>query len=292
MNDDVTKLSPAKINLYLEVLEKTPNGYHNIESLMTFCDFGDIVRIKKAKNFKFTIDGPFSKKLSLNDNVVLKSVAFIERLLNKNLNIHINLTKNLPISSGMGGGSSNAATVILCLIEMFNINCKEDFHQSLFSLGADIPFCFFRKSALVTGKGENVLKIKNNYQNFFVLLVNPLIEISTKKIFEELTIRRRKGFTSFNEKFLTRAKIIDFLNSKKNDLEKQAITQCEEIKNILYVLKNETNSLLSRMTGSGATCFALFENEKDLDSADRIFRNKFKNFWVKKTKIVNSFDTL
>ena len=144
----------------------------------------------------------------------------------------------------------------------------------------------------MTGKGENVLKIKNNYQNFFVLLVNPLIEISTKKIFEELTIRRRKGFTSFNEKFLTRAKIIDFLNSKKNDLEKQAIIQCEEIKNILYVLKNETNSLLSRMTGSGATCFALFENEKDLDSADRIFRNKFKNFWVKKTKIVNSFDTL
>ena len=70
MNDDLTKLSPAKINLYLEVLEKTPNGYHNIESLMTFCDFGDIVRIKKAKNFKFTIDGPFSKKLSLKDNVV------------------------------------------------------------------------------------------------------------------------------------------------------------------------------------------------------------------------------
>ena len=117
-------------------------------------------------------------------------------------------------------------------------------------------------------------------------------EEGTKKIFEELTIPRRKDFKSFNEKFLTRAKIIDFLNSKKNDLEKQAITQCEEIKNILYVLKNETNSLLSRMTGSGATCFALFENEKDLDSADSIFRNKFKNFWVKKTKIVNSFDTL
>ena len=109
---------------------------------------------------------------------------------------------------------------------------------------------------------------------------------------KSLPFREEKDFTIFNEKFLTRAKIIDFLNSKKNDLEKQAIIQCEEIKNILYVLKNETNSLLSRMTGSGATCFALFENEKDLDSADRIFRNKFKNFWVKKTKIVNSFDTL
>ena len=96
MNDDVTKLSPAKINLYLEVLEKTPNGYHNIESLMTFCDFGDIVRIKKAKNFKFTIDGPFSKKLSLKDNVVLKSVSFIERLLNKNLNICLLYTSPSP----------------------------------------------------------------------------------------------------------------------------------------------------------------------------------------------------
>ena len=77
MNDDLTKLSPAKINLYLEVLEKTSNGYHNIESLMTFCDFGDIIRIKKAKNFKFTIDGPFSKKLSLKDNVVLNKNFYI-----------------------------------------------------------------------------------------------------------------------------------------------------------------------------------------------------------------------
>ena len=144
MNDNIIKLSPAKINLYLEVLEKTSSGYHNIESLMTFCDFGDIISIKKARSFKFTIDGPFSKQLSLKDNIVLKSVSFIEKLVNKSLTVHINLTKNLPISSGMGGGSSNAATVILCLIEMFNINCKEDFHESLFSLGADIPFCFFR----------------------------------------------------------------------------------------------------------------------------------------------------
>ena len=89
MNDNITKLSPAKINLYLEVLEKTSSGYHNIESLMTFCDFGDIISIKKANTFKFTIDGPFSKKLSLKDNIVLKSVAFIEKLLNKNLAVHI-----------------------------------------------------------------------------------------------------------------------------------------------------------------------------------------------------------
>jgi len=235
VNDNIIKLSPAKINLYLEVLEKTSSGYHNIESLMTFCDFGDIISIKKARSFKFTIDGPFSKQLSLKDNIVLKSVSFIEKLVNKSLTVHINLTKNLPISSGMGGGSSNAATVILCLIEMFNINCKEDFHESLFSLGADIPFCFFRKSALVTGKGENILKVENNYSNFFVLLVNPLIEISTKKIFEKLTIPTRKDFTIFNEKFLSKNNIIDFLNSKKNDLEIPAISECLEIKNILEV---------------------------------------------------------
>lgn len=95
MCDDITKLSPAKINLYLEVLEKTSHGFHNIESLMTFCDFGDIVRVKKAKSPKFTIDGPFSKKLSLKDNIVLKSISFVEKLLNKSLTLHINLTKNL-----------------------------------------------------------------------------------------------------------------------------------------------------------------------------------------------------
>ncbi|MAI29363.1 MAG: 4-(cytidine 5'-diphospho)-2-C-methyl-D-erythritol kinase [Rickettsiales bacterium] len=292
MCNDITKLSPAKINLYLEVLEKTSDGFHNIESLMTFCDFGDVIRVKKAKSFKFTIDGPFSKKLSLKDNIVLKSISFVEKLLNKNLTVHINLTKNLPISSGMGGGSSNAATVILCLVKMFNIDCKEGFYKSLFSLGADVPFCFFRKSALVTGKGESVLKIENNYQNFFVLLVNPLVEISTKKIFEKITIPTREGSALFSEKFLYKTKIIDFLNSKKNDLEREAIEQCKDIELILDVLKNETNSLLSRMTGSGATCFALFKNTRDLGNAEIIFRNKFKNFWVKKTKIVNSFESL
>ena len=119
-----------------------------------------------------------------------------------------------------------------------------------------------------------------------------MIEVSTKKIFEKLTIPPREGFTIFDEKFLSNTQIIDFLNSRTNDLEKPAILQCEEIKNILDVFKNETNSLLSRMTGSGSTCFALFKNKKDLGNAERIFRNKFKNFWVKKTKIVNSFDTL
>ena len=292
MSDNITKLSPAKINLYLEVLERTSSGFHNIESLMTFCDFGDIINIKKEKSFRFTIDGPFSKNLSLDNNIINKSVSFVEKLLNKNITVHINLTKNLPISSGMGGGSSNAATVILCLIEMYRIDCKEDFHKSLFSLGADIPFCFFRKSALVTGKGENVLKIEYDYENFFVLLVNPMIEISTKKIFEKLTIPTRKDFTPFNEKFLCNTKIINFLNSRNNDLEKEAISQCEEIKNILDVLKNETNSLLSRMTGSGSTCFALFRNKEDLINAEKIFTKKFKTFWVKTTKIVNSFETL
>ena len=175
---------------------------------------------------------------------------------------------------------------------MFNINYKEDFHQSLFSLGADIPFCFLRKSALVTGKGENLLKIENNYHNFFVLLVNPLLDVYTKKIFEKLTIPIRKDFTLFDEKFLSNTKIIDFLNSRNNDLEKPAIFQCEEIKNILEVFKNETNSLLSRMTGSGSTCFALFRDKEDLINAEQIFTKKFKNFWVKTTKIVNSFETL
>ena len=124
------------------------------------------------------------------------------------------------------------------------------------------------------------------------MVLNPLIEISTKKIFEKLIIPIRKDSTRFNEKLLRNTKIIEFLNSRKNDLEKQAITQCEEIKNILDVLKNETNSLLSRMTGSGSTCFALFRNKEDLINAEKIFTKKFKTFWIKTTKMVNSFETL
>ena len=108
--------------------------------------------------------------------------------------MHINLTKNLPISSGMGGGSSNAATTILCMKELFNLDLDRKFLKYLFSLGADVPFCYQRKSAL-RGKGEIILPLKKAIPQYHVLLVNPLIEISTKKFLKKLKSQKEQKIT-------------------------------------------------------------------------------------------------
>ncbi len=286
MVNSITKLSPVKINLYLEVLNKTKSGYHNLESLMTLCDCGDVINIKKASEFKLSIDGPFAKGLVDKNNIILKSFSLIEKVFRKNFYVHINLTKNLPISSGMGGGSSNAATTILCMKELFNLDLDRKFLKFLFSLGADVPFCYQRKSALVKGKGEIILPLKKAIPQYHVLLVNPLIEISTKKIFEKIKISKRTK-NNFDEKLINNQQIINFLNLKKNDLEKEAILQCNQIKIILDFIKKKTKPLISRMTGSGATCFALYENHDNLEEANNLLKQKFKDYWVKKTKLAN-----
>tara|TARA_B100000287_G_scaffold434969_1_gene501207 strand:- start:5344 stop:6210 length:867 start_codon:yes stop_codon:yes gene_type:complete len=287
--ENITKLSPAKINLYLEIQEKTHNGYHNLESLMTLCNFGDVIEVKLAESFNFKMNGPFSSKLSKSSNIIIKAINLLEKKYEQKFAVEINLTKNLPIASGMGGGSSNAATTILCIAELFKLNLTKKFLNYLFFLGADVPFCFFRKTAIVRGKGEKVFPLKKKIPEFFLLLVNPMKEISTKLIFENLKIQPRQQ-SNFDENLLQEESFIKFLKSKSNHLQTEAIIQCPDIKLILDFLDNKTNTLLSRLTGSGATCFALYDYKEDLDKAYDLVTERFEDFWVKKTKIDNYFE--
>tara|TARA_B100001057_G_C22750268_1_gene911504 strand:- start:47 stop:916 length:870 start_codon:yes stop_codon:yes gene_type:complete len=287
VNESKKYISPLKLNLYLHLINKANDGYHNLESLMTFCDYGDYIYIKKEKDFSFTIDGPFSKNLSKTENIILDAVKLVEKHLKFKINVHIKLTKNIPVASGMGGGSSNAATVIHCLKDLLEFSIeKNSMNSLLFSLGADVPFCFFRTTAIVRGKGEKIEFLSSEIPEFPVLLINPLIEVSTKKIFESTKL--------FNEKrkdcdvdFFNPDLFLEGLNKKNNDLEGVAERICPIIKKITSFLKAETNSKLVRMTGSGATCFGLFDNISDLNQADILINSMFKEIWTKKTKIIN-----
>ena len=110
MTITITKLSPAKLNLFLEVKNKRNDGYHDIQSLMTFCDFGDILCVSKSNDFRIKLDGPFSSSLINKENLIHRTVKKLEDLFERNFNVEVVLKKNLPIASGMAGGSSNAAT--------------------------------------------------------------------------------------------------------------------------------------------------------------------------------------
>ena len=280
-------LSPIKLNLFLEVINKTSDGYHQLESLMIFCKFGDFIKIKKSNKFLFSIEGPFSENLSTRQNIIIDTVSLLENFFGMKFNIEIVLKKNLPISSGMGGGSSNAATVFHCLKNLYNLKIKKkDLDELLFSLGADVPFCYYRKSAMVKGKGEKIFFLNKKIGELPVVLVNPLIEISTKQIFENLNLN--KGFKDkFDYNDIDKANLFNYLEEKKNDLQPFAEKICPKIKEISDFLKVKTNAKFSRMTGSGATCFSIYENKDDAINAERILRSEFKQIWIKRTELTN-----
>jgi 4-diphosphocytidyl-2-C-methyl-D-erythritol kinase len=289
MPQSIEQISPAKINLYLEVKSKRKDNFHNIESFITFVEYGDLITISKSDSLKLKITGDFAKELSESDNIIVKAVKGLEKLYNRNFDVSIDLCKKLPISSGMGGGSSNAATVVRCIHKLFNIKEKKNLDDFLISIGADVPFCFHGKSAIVTGLGDKLNYIEHDFEKFCVLLINPLKEVSTKRIFEKLNLQHR----SLVEANIDIKKIsLDFIKKKSNHLENSAIEELEIIKKILDFTKNQTNNLLVRMTGSGATCFAIYRNIEDLRVAENRIKSQFKKCWLQDTNFINSINDI
>ena len=282
-------ISPAKLNLYLEVNNKRKDGFHNLESLMTFCEVGDVIRIERSKALELKIIGPFGKFLDHNENIILKVVKGLEQLYERKFKVCVTLEKNLPISSGMGGGSSNAATVVRAIHNIFGINESRDLDNFLISIGADVPFCYYGRTALIRGIGEKIEFVNHELCDYYVLLINPIKEVSTQKIFEKLKIVKTKKA----KKEIKSTKLnLEFLKEKENHLQAVAIQELFEIKTILEFLKFETDSLYSRMTGSGATCFSIFASKESLKIAEKMFKLKFPSYWIMKTKLVNSINDI
>ena len=281
---EISKLSPAKINLFLEVVKKRPDGYHDLESLMTFCNFGDTIAMKKSKAFSINFDGEFGDVIKLEENIICRLINKIEQILEKKIKVNIQLTKNLPIASGLGGGSSNAATALKCIMELYGIKfSRKKLNSVLFELGADVPFCYYGKSAIITGIG-NISEFTTDIPNYHVLLVNPLRRVPTAEIFKKISVEKK-----LNKKFVYSKKdLINTLNKRNNDLEHQASNLCKDIKEIKNTFTRETKQILTRMTGSGATCFGLYKDLNSLYDAEKIFKLKSKKMWIKKTRIVNN----
>ena len=281
---EISKLSPAKINLFLEVVKKRPDGYHDLESLMTFCNFGDTIAMKKSKAFSINFDGEFGDVIKLEENIICRLINKIEQILEKKIKVNIQLTKNLPIASGLGGGSSNAATALKCIMELYGIKfSRKKLNSVLFELGADVPFCYYGKSAIINGIG-NISEFTTDIPNYHVLLVNPLRRVPTAEIFKKISVEKK-----LNKKFVyTKKDLINTLNKRNNDLEHQASNLCKDIKEIKNTFTRETKQILTRMTGSGATCFGLYKDLNSLYDAEKIFKLKSKKMWIKKTRIVNN----
>tara|TARA_B100000989_G_scaffold165772_1_gene123932 strand:+ start:625 stop:1479 length:855 start_codon:yes stop_codon:yes gene_type:complete len=278
--------SPAKINLFLEVLSKKSNGLHNINSLMCICNIGDKINVVKSDDYDLQISGEFKEILAGKENIVNDVFFKLKEEFKIKENIKIVITKELPISSGIGGGSSNAASLFKTIEILFELKiCYSDKSRLLNSFGSDVPFCYHKNPSIVTGTGDKISDAKSFYE-FYLLLINPLVEISTKDVFKKINKKYTKYPTIINSG-LNKEQFINILQKSSNDLEKIVLRNNKAVKSIMNFLNYETKSLFSRMSGSGGTCFGLFENYNDLKSAYNDLKKTKKKWWFKKGKILN-----
>lgn len=281
--------APAKINLYLHVTGRLDNGYHLLDSLVAFADIGDEISIEPAHEFQFSIEGPYANAFGPKDrdhspdssNLAVQAVWHLARAAQKVPNVRVKLTKNLPLASGIGGGSSDAAAVIWGLLEWWKIPKRVHYVQGIMTrLGADVPVCLNCRPARVRGIGD-ILDPAPALAEISVVLINPGKPCITSEVFSRFAGKFREpvAFAAGLEK--TEA-LVSFLKQQDNDLLRPALEVVPEIGNILTALEAQEGCLFVRMSGSGATCFGLFENEMFAMMAARDLAQDNPDWWVKR----------
>jgi 4-diphosphocytidyl-2-C-methyl-D-erythritol kinase len=266
--------SKAKVNLNLYITSKREDGYHLLESLVYFPEhIFDEIEFKKSAKTSLKIIGPFAKNLSnIDDNIILKTFEILKNLYPKNFTsgVEITLTKNLPVASGIGGGSGNAAATLIAINKLFSLNISDDELARVgVQIGADVPVCIKSQTCIMRGIGEEI-EAKPNFPKLHLLLVNPLISVSTAEIFKMGNFAFQKPEISQVENYLT----------SKNDLENNAIKICPVILEVKSEIAKQKGYVISKMSGSGATCFGIFDSEENLTLARKTLAENHKNWWV------------
>ncbi len=256
---------PAKLNLFLHITGKKENGYHLLESMAVFLDLGDTLIINKAEAINITTHGTGQEELQslrTQDNLVYKAIKGLEKKVGRPLNVNVKVNKNIPLGSGLGGGSANAAGTLKALNTLFNLGLEQ---ETLISVGAqigsDIPVCLVSKTALKTGTGTDLEIYNTPLPPMYFVLVNPNLGSSTIEVYQ----KRQGDFTpnmAHDQYPTTYNRFIEWLGLRRNDLQKAACALTPEIKIILDILNTLPSCDFSAMTGSGSTCFGIFQSKQ------------------------------
>ena len=271
--------SPAKINLSLKIGKKINHEYHDIQSIIFLTNLHDQIVIKKinGQKDKFKFTGKFKKNIKLENNSALKSVYFLRKknIINNRSKYEIKIKKNIPVFSGLGGGSSNAATIIKYFYKKRKI-IDNDINYFARYLGSDFKI-FFKSNKIIQ---ENFLKIENFKfkHNFYLLIVYPFKKSSTKDIYSKFRkYEKIKKLNILNR--ISKLKMVDKLKSETNSLESVIISRFPIIKKVLKELSLLKKCEFSRITGSGSACFGLFLNKKDALLGLKLIKKRFPKFW-------------
>ena len=286
--DNIKIKSYCKINLSLKVLQKLNSGYHNIISLITFCDLHDVISISRIRNLKdeISFSGKFKKGINKKSNTITKVLNLLRSIkLLENQAFKINVRKNIPHGSGLGGGSSNAANLLNYFNSKMKLKLSKNKIQKLADqIGFDVPVNLEKRNTFLTGKKGKILRLNQKFK-LNLLIVYPNLICLTKKIYERnRKINLSKAQSIFYIK--NNKKLINLLKNENNDLEKTVIKIYPKVKKIIDCIKSQKGCYFSRITGSGSACIGIFSNMKNAIYAQKLIKLKYPKYWCAVSKTI------
>lgn len=280
----LTARAHAKVNLFLHITGKRQDGYHLLESLIAFAEVHDTLHISTANTITLEITGRFAANLNGDPqlNIILKAAHLLAEKAGITQGASITLDKQLPIASGIGGGSSDAAAALHLLSEYWKTALPHETMLDIaLSLGADVPCCYHKKPGFMSGIGEKITLFPS-MPSLPALLVNPLQSVSTPEVFK-VGVKQFSPSHPISTLPTTMEEFIALLQGSHNDLEAPAITVLPAIADLLVLIGTQRSCKLSRMSGSGATCFGLFSTYEAAEDAARAIQNNHPEWWVEPT---------
>ena len=273
------ELAPAKVNLALHVTGRRDDGLHLLDSLVVFPRLGDLVEAEPATGLSLAIDGPFARDLGAGaDNLVLRAALLLPR---GGRGAALRLVKSLPVASGIGGGSSDAAATLRLLARLWQLPLPSP--EALLALGADLPVCLAGRASRMSGIGERLAELE--LPPFWIVLANPGAPLATADVFAGLAGHAGPPLPAL-PRLADAEALFGFLAALRNDLEAPAAELAPAIPAALAAIAAQPGCRLARMSGSGATCFGLFATDGHALAAAEALRRDRPDWWVAAAPVV------
>lgn len=269
MKTDLRQIARAKVNLSLHVTGQRADGYHLLDSLVVFADIGDVLTLTPGPTLSLSVSGPFAAGVPGDGRNLVWRAAELAGWTG-----HISLEKHLPHGGGIGGGSSDAATVLRL------IGADVD----ALALGADVPVCMRNAATRMRGIGEDLTPVSYGFDASCVL-VNPGVHVPTPEIFRRLAVKDNPAMSPLPGPGASVSAWITWLLAQRNDLQAPAIAAAPEIGGVLRALEDTAEALLARMSGSGSTCFALYPSMEAAQAAEAALRGAHPGWWSVATRL-------
>ena len=281
----IREFAPAKINLFLHVGGRRADGYHELESLVVFGSVADELELEESDSQSLKVEGPFARALANEpDNLALRAARDFARYAKMDAKVSMTLTKNLPVASGIGGGSSDAAATLRAMSRLFpgKLTLPQLWNIG-HDLGSDVPVCVLPGCWWMSGRGERFASV-SELGTFDALLVNAGAPVSTAEVYAALGGRTGIGKIARPQSFASVGDLANYLRAAQNDLEAPARQLCPAIGKTLDAIAG-TGALLSRMSGSGGTCFGIYPNAVSAEAAAAAIAREHPNWWLAPTKL-------